>query len=247
MKKENNAIVVTTIIAGTILVIALLAMFVFVPMVSPVSNTATVQGTSTIKVLPDQVSVHFVIRTNGTTSAQANDANKAIYDNLTQALNAIGFNNSQIGTESFNVYPNTYYENGKQKTEGFVANHVVKLEFSANNTDKLSSVIDSGINAGAGVNYVSFQLSTALESEYKAKAIEEASKDAQNKADALAQGFGKTKGRLVSVSVDNYNYIPFVAYSGSGVASAPEVKAATANIAPTEQDVSATVSATYKF
>ena len=75
MKKENHAIAITSIVAGTIILIALLTLFVFVPMFSPATNTMTVEGTSTIKVMPDLVAVFFNIQTNGTTSSAANDAN----------------------------------------------------------------------------------------------------------------------------------------------------------------------------
>src|SRR5271157_4891541 len=74
MKKENHAIIITSILAGTIIILALLALFVFIPMFSS-TNTMTVDGTSTIKVLPDIVAVSFNIQTNGTNSSAANDAN----------------------------------------------------------------------------------------------------------------------------------------------------------------------------
>ncbi len=244
MQRNNNAIIVTSIIAVVILVIALVAISSFS---NPTKDTMTVQGTSTLKVMPDMVSVHFNIQTNGTTSAEANDANSVIYNNLKAALIRDGFSADELGTENFNVYPNTYWDNGKQETNGFVASHMVKLEFSANETDKLSLVVDDGINAGAGVSYINFELSNSAQNTYKAQAIEAASKDAATKADAVAKGFGKSVGSLVSVSVDNYNYVPWVMYSASAGATSQEVKAAAADINPTSQDVTATVSATYKL
>ncbi len=249
MKKENNAIVVTSIIAGVVLVIALVALFTFQGLVSHGDDTLTVQGTSTLKVMPDVVSVHFTIQTNGSTSAEANDANSKIYDALKTALIRDGVESSKIGTENFNVYPNSYYDYQKGKTinNGFVAVHSVKIEFSANETDRLSLIVDDGINAGAGVSYINFELSPVLESQYKAQALEEASQDAKIKADAVAKGFGKNAGKLVSVSVNNYNYMPWVMYSASGVGNNAEAKTAAADISPTTQDITASVSATYRL
>ena len=90
MKKENNAIVITSIISVTLIVIVLLAIFVFVPTFSTTSNTISVQGTSDIKAVPDLVAVYLEIQTNGTTSSQANDANNVIYSNLKSVLLAMG-------------------------------------------------------------------------------------------------------------------------------------------------------------
>jgi len=250
MKKENNAIIVTSIIAGAIIMIALLAMFVFVPMFST-TNAMTVQGTSTIKVLPDMVSVYFNIQTNGTTSAAANDANNVIYNQLKSSLIGLGFNESQIGTDSYSIYPNVIYDSsGKSSNNGYIAIHSVKLEFPSDNTAKLSSVIDAGTNAGAGISTINFELSTALQNQYKAQALQLASQDAKIKADAVAAGFGKSTGKLVSVSVDNYNYYPWPVYEASGSVGVSEnanAKSATMNLAPTTQEVTATVSATYKL
>ena len=58
---KNNAIAVTSIIAGVILIIALLALFVFKPVNSSSGNTVTVQGISDVKVMPDLVTVYFTI------------------------------------------------------------------------------------------------------------------------------------------------------------------------------------------
>jgi uncharacterized protein YggE len=252
MKKENNPIVITSIIAGTIVAITLLVLLVVVPMLSPGTNAMTVQGSSTVKVMPDLVSVFFNIQTNGTTSSAANDANTVIYNKLKTSLIGLGFTDSQIGTESYSIYPNVIYDrDGKPTNNGYVAYHSIKLEFSANDTTKVSSVIDAGADAGAGVSTINFELSTALQSQYKAQALQLASQDAKTKADAVAAGFGKTTGKLVSVSVDSYNYYPWAMYSSvSGTSRDAEnagAKQVAMNLVPTTQDISATVSATYKL
>jgi len=242
--KNNNAIVVTSIIAGVILIISLVA-------ISTLGNSEkdkiTIQGTSTIKVMPDIVSVYFNIRTNRTTSSEASNANTLIYNKLENALINEGFSKKDIGTENFNVRSNIYYENGKQKTNGFVATHTLKIEMPSNETSKLSSVVDDGINAGAEVNYINFELSPELQTKYKVKALEEASKDARTKANAVAKGFGKSVGNLLTAKVNNYNYRPWTLYRAPNVGNTAEVKSAVAKINPTNQDITATVSATYKL
>ena len=53
MKKQNNAIIVTSIIAGVVLIIALVALSIFSNAVPNSKNSVTVQGTSSVKVSPD--------------------------------------------------------------------------------------------------------------------------------------------------------------------------------------------------
>jgi hypothetical protein len=248
MKKENNAVAITSIIAVTVIVIVLLALFVFVPMFST-NNTISVQGISDIKVLPDMVAVYFNVQANGTTSSQADSAANAIYNNLDSALLAIGFNNSQIGTESFSIYPNVIYNNGISTNSGYIASQSVELEFSANETNLLSSVINIGANAGAGISSIDFELSPALQDQYKSQALTLASQDAKTKADAVASGLGKSVGNLVSVSVDNFEYAPFPIYNSGASAGGPMIAAQNAimNIVPTTQDVTASVTAVYRI
>ncbi len=248
MKKENMPIVVTGIVSGTIILLALLSLFIFVPMSTSTQDTVTVQGTSTVKVTPDLVSVYFNIQTNGSTPSVASDANNEIYTNLKDALIALGFNESQIGTQYFSVNPNYEYNNGKRTSNGYTAIHTVTVEMSANNTDLLGKTVDAGIAADAGVSSIDFELSPALQSTYKNQAIKDAAQDARTKVDAVALGFSKSVGKLVNVNVDNYNYVPWVMYSGAGtVAEASTVKSAADSITPSTQDVTATVSATYKL
>ena|SRR3989344_4222265 len=244
MKKENNSIAVASIIAGAVIVVAVLVLISTGGFVSYEKDTITVQGISTVKVLPDLVSVHFNIETRGETSAEAYEKNDEIYNDLLVALLLEGFSESEIGTEYFNVYPDNYY--GNAQSNGYVAVHSVKVAFSANDSRKLASAVDAGIESGAGVSFINFELSQDLQNENKERALELASEDAKIKAEAVARGFGKSVGKLVSVSVDDYGYSPWIMYS-SAESGGLSAKVAAQGIRPTSQDVTALVSATYKL
>jgi hypothetical protein len=252
MKKENSAIVITCIIAGVVLLIAILALTQFGSLLPSSKNSVTVEGISTVKALPDVISVYFTIETKGKTSVEAKDANTLIYDKLVEALVSEGFEESDIKTQSYTVYPNTYWENGKEKTDGYKATHYLKLELSSDETDKLSSTIDAGVDAGAGISYINFELSQEAQNRYKAEALELASEDATIKADSVASGFNKEVGRLVSVQVTNFGYYPWNVYtarSEGGMASGDSAlaKEAAMNINPSEQEITASVTATFKL
>lgn len=247
MKKENNAIVITSIISGVVLLIAVIALFAFQ---SPSSNVITVQGVSTIKATPDLITVYYSIETKGNTSAQAKDANTLVYNKLVDALIAQGFKESDLKTESFNIYPNTYWDGSKERQDGYIASHSLKIELSTEQLDKLTYAIDAGANAGAGISYINFELTQESQNKYKAQALQLAAEDAQIKADSVAKGFNKETGKLVSVKVSDFGYYPWNIYTSraGGVAEdAALAKESTMSIQPSEQEISASVSATFRL
>jgi len=252
MKKENTAIVVTCIIAGVVLLIALLILGRTGSIIPSSGKSITVEGLSTVKALPDVISVYLTIETKGKTSVEAKNASTVIYDNLVIGLLLEGFEESDIKTESMSVYPNTYWENGKEKTNGYKSYHYLKIELSSEEIDKLPSVIDAGVNAGAGISYINFELSQESQNKYKAKALKLASEDATVKANAIASGFNKEAGKLISVQISNYGYSPWNVYtarSESGMADEDSIsaKAAATSIQPSEEEITASVTATFRL
>jgi uncharacterized protein YggE len=253
MKKENSAIVITCIIAAVVLIIAVLVLGRTGSIFPSSGNTVTVQGVSTIKALPDVISVYFTIETKNKTSVEAKDANNAIYDDLVENMIIAGFEESDIKTESFNIYLNTYWEDGKEKTDGYKATRYLKVELSSDQTDLLSDVIDAGVDAGAGISYINFELSQESQNEYKAQALKLASEDATIKADAIASGFGKEAGKLVSVQISDFGYYPWNVYTSSSTGGAYReedavmAKEAAMNINPSEQEISASVTAVFRL
>lgn len=246
MKKENNAIVMTSIIAGTIVLLALLGFYAFG---GSFGNTISGDGVATVKVTPDLVTVYFNVETNGTTSKIASDKNAEIVDDLILNLLSQGFERDQIQTTGFNIYPDTIWDGEKSVNNGYKAVHSLKVQMSSNDTGKIGDVVDAGVEAGAGVSYINFELSTELQNQYKAEALELAAEDARVKAQAVADGLGKRLGRLVSASESSFNYYPWALYESAGAASmdASSIKAATTNIVPGEQEISANVRATFKL
>ena len=245
---KNNAIAVTVIISTVIIVLALIALFVFKPVST--SNIVNVQGVATIKAMPDLITVSFNIETKNKTSAGATEENTKIYEDLVVSLVLLGFERKEIVTESFNVYPDYDWVNGRQIDNGYVASHSVKIELSIDESDQISEVIDAGVNAGAGISSINFELTQESQNKYKAEAMKMAAEDARIKAEAVASGFNKKVGNLVSTSVNDFGYYPWNLYSTSGGGVREDVamaKQVAANIQPGEQDVTASVSAVFKL
>jgi uncharacterized protein YggE len=251
MRNENKSIVITSIICGVILIIALVFLFTSQAKQDLTQNVLTIQGHSTVKVTPDIVSLYFNIETKGNTSAEANSLNSEILKNFTEKMIENGFNEKDIKTENFNIYPNNYWENNKMKEDGFKATRSLKVELNATDFDKISKIIDLGVDSGAMISYINFELSQEIQRKYKEQAIKDASLDAKTKAEATASGFNKKLGNIISVQLNEFNYYPWPIYraldSQDVSAAGSLAKESIANVNPSDQEVSASVSVTYKL
>ena len=248
---KNTAVQITIIISVVVLIIAFSTLYIFNSAVNSGKNSVNVQGLATVKAMPDVISVYFNIETTGNTSEEAKDANSLILDELITELLKQGFERKNIVTENYNIYPNYEWDkDGKQIDKGFKATHSIRVEIDSEDSDKLGSIIDAGANAGAGISYINFELSQKLQNQYKAEAMKLAAEDARIKAEAVAEGFNKEVGDLISTSVNDFGYYPWNVYSTRGMGVAEDyalAKVEATNIQPGEKEVTASVSATFEL
>ena len=236
----EKSVQITLIIVAGFVLLGFLG-FIALQGLNPNQNTVTGEGLANIKAVPDLVGVYFNVQTRGTTSEEATTKNSEIVDDLITELVKQGFERKDIQTLNFNVYPE-YNRNGYSVT------HQIKVGLSTDRADKIGDVIDAGVEAGAGISYINFELSQEKQNEYKAQALKLAAEDAKLKAQAIAEGLGKKVGNLVSTSSSDFNYYPWAVYSSSGRAEdATLAKEATTNIQPSEQEISARVIAIFKL
>lgn len=246
MAKMSKSARKTLMIAIGVVVVLTLGIFLYTRFSS--AGTVTGAGQATVKALPDIVGVYFSVETNAATSSEATADNSEIVADLKAELLSLGFEESEIQTISFNVYPDYTWSGDKMKENGYVATHSIEVQLSSDEMDKIGEVIDAGVNSGAGISYINFELSPEKQNEYKALALEQAAEDAKIKAESIAIGLGKRLGRLVSVSDGSFSYYPRNIYSASESGSdATYAKAVATDIQPSEQEVYASVTATFKL
>lgn len=242
--KTDNSVKITGMILATVLVVALLAFYAFSTTVSGESVVAS--GIASVEVVPDLVSVYFNVETSGASAKEAKDANAVIVDDVVTALIKEGFGREDIVTENFNVYEDWEWNDNKRTPNGYKATHSIKVELSTDGD--VGDVIDAGIDSGAMLGYINFELSRELENEYKAEALKLAAQDARIKAGAIAEGLGAELGDVISTSSSDFDYYPWMAYSGDGVA---EVAVSGAKIATEiqagERTIQGRVSVTYEL
>ena len=250
--KMDNSIKITLIVVSTVILLVLIGILVYFQ-INP-GNTVSSMGIATVKATPDLVSVYFSVETDGETASEAKDANAEIVEELVSKLISMGFDREDVQTSNFNVYPVYDWESGKQKENGFKATHQITVEMPMDDSEKVGDVVDAGVDAGALVSYINFELTQESQNSYKAEALKLASEDARVKAEAVAAGLDKKLGKLVSVSTSDFGYYPWNvyerAYSSTGAGYAEDAvmaKEAATNIQPGKQTVSASVSVAYKI
>jgi len=240
--KMNNKILVAAILLAAILVGGY-----FVYDSGPVVSA---QGSANLKVQPDEVSVNINVETRGSSAQIAQIANKGISEKLLLELEKIGFDKTELKFVNYNVYPDYDWDLGTQKLKGYVVSQQLVVETKT--VDEVPGIVDAAISSGALVSYINFKLSDAKQEEYKKKALEEASKDAREKASAIAEGQGKKLGRLIKVENHDFYYpgpIPYYARGAEefGEVAADKAKEAALNIAPQDLEITASINAQYKL
>jgi len=245
-KEIDNKVIITGLVVFGIVVIFLGVMNFLEH--STGYNTISATGEGTVSVMPDFIVVYFNIQTRGVTAKDANAENSLISGEVLASLELLGISEEEIKTEGFSVYPDYDWGANTQKTKGYVVTNSISVKLDVANKEKVGSILDSGIGAGAGVDYVGYELSEENRDIYEAEAIMLAARDAKVKAEALVGGIDKKLGNIVSLSTNEGFYRgPWIAYSsenGDSVSTARGAEIATA-INPSEQEVSARVNVVY--
>jgi uncharacterized protein YggE len=125
---------------------------------------------------------------------------------------------------------------------------MLKVEISAEESNKLGNIVDSATESNALISSINFELSKEKENEYKSIALKDAAEDARIKAEAIVSGLGKRLGRLVSTSDNNFYYTPYRVYEASDSSkSLNEVITQPQSIQPSKQTIYASVTAVFKL
>jgi len=204
----------------------------------PGQNLLSVSGSASAFVVPDTASISLGVLTQAPTAKEASEKNAALMNAVIGALKNLGLGDKEIRTSFLSVQPvYTYSRDGGAPTiTGYSASNNVVVTTQA--IDKSSYVVDKSIAAGANqVSSISFEVSDEKQKQIRNELIAEAVKDADGKANILAESL---KVKIVGVSTssisEGFQPVPFAA----GLAE----KAATP-IQPGESKVTLSVQVTY--
>jgi len=246
----KESIKITYIIASTLILLAIMGTYVIFN-IYPISSEKilTANGRAEIKTIPDKISLYFSVEGEGENAKIAKDINSEITNQLIDGLIKEGLDREEIQTLSYNIYEDFDWTPTGRKSKGYKAVQTILIKLSKDDMDRISNAIDVGVDSGAILNYINFELSQEIENNYRAEAIKLATEDAKMQAQAMAKGSGNKLGKLVSISNQDSYYQPFRIYESSISDSSEgiEIAKSALSIQPSEQTISAQVSAVYKI
>jgi uncharacterized protein YggE len=195
-----------------------------------------VTGTGTVRLSPDYATVRFSVVTRESQAARAGEANARLMSAVRAALKArLSVPDDSLPTVWYAVSPD--YDRGRQV--GYQAQSV--LQARVWDLARVGPVIDAALEAGAtGVQDVEFGSSRREEAHLQALA--QAVRSARRQAEAMAVAAGGALGALLSVTT----FAAAPAAPMSMMRAAAVTEAATP-IAPPALEVTATVSARWRF
>ena len=210
------------------------------------NTTIAVSGTGLIEGAPNKVTVNLGVETQSEKVTDALAQNSARMDAVIAALEAAGVPKDDLETSYFRIFPVTDYERPGEGILGYRVTNEITVELR--NLDKVGSVIDTAIYAGANtVNQVVFGLTEERERELRQQALTEACTGARAKADAIASGLDL---KIVGVATVTETGVYTYPYRAGGYdeyakyATAPMV--APTPIEPQDVTVSASIQVEYR-
>jgi uncharacterized protein len=196
-------------------------------------RSIAISGEGKVTAIPDIASVTLGMENINMNIQAAQKKNSDTINALIAQLKALGIDEKDIQTVSYNIYPQYDYTNSTQTLKGYTVSQSVTVKIRQ--TDKVSSVLkiagDLKLNQVGGLTFDIDQPEV-----YQQQAREKALQNAKNKAEALAKIMGVKLGKVISFSESGSNITPYPMLSAKsdlgigGGGTAPSV-------APGSQDV----------
>lgn len=151
--------------------------------------TVDVTGEGIVRVVPDEVTIMLRIENTGKIAQELKTQNDQIVNDVLKFLKSMGIADKDVKTEYITLSKNYEYDS---KTYSYAANQSisVKLRDLKKYEALMNGLLDTGINRIDGITFSSSN-KTALESEARKKAVENAKMKATEYATALNQTIGK--------------------------------------------------------
>ena len=206
-------------------------------------NTINVAGNAEIAVEPDEAEVWAGISIVKDTAEEAqNEANKVI-NAIIDGLRYKWISEDNIETERLNLREERKWTRDEgSKVIGWRASQILKVKTT--DLTKVGEIVDVCVTNGANqINNIQFSLSEEKQQEYKKKAIAEATQNAKEKAEIIADSLGVKLGKIKTVSEANYYARPYM-YAMEKVAGGEAVEEA-AVVMPKDVAVTANINLVY--
>jgi uncharacterized protein YggE len=207
----------------------------------PATRTLNVNGLGSTNLTPDIAYIYIGVHSEGATASEVVDANKVQTNAVLDALKKAGVDEKDLRTTNFSIWPSQQYS-----PEGTVTGTVYMVDntvyVTVRDLDGLGDLLDDTIAAGANsINSIQFDVAdkTAAVKEARAKAVEDAKKQAQELADAA----GVKLGEIQNISF--YDNSPYPVFEGKGGGGGGVAAQSAVAIQPGQLTISVSVSIAY--
>lgn len=208
----------------------------------PPVRSLSVSGNGEANLAPDIAYIYIGVHTEKLTAAEAVAENTTQTEALIAAILDFGIDEQDVRTMNFSIWPVERYDPQTGQPTGektYAVDNTVYV--TVRELDTLGDLIDTAVQAGANtVNSVQFDVADKDAALQSARA--DAIKDAQAKAQELAEASGVTLGELQTINfIDTPMYPIFDGRGGGGAAA----EAAAVPIQPGQLTFTVTVNLTY--
>ena len=172
-------------------------------------NTINVDGNAEITVEPDQAEVWAGISIVKDNAEEAQSEANKVMNAVIDGLRYKGIDEKDIETERLSIYEErTYTRDEGSKVVGWRASQTIKVK--TEDMSKVGTIVDIAVKNGANqINNINFGLTEETEQKYKKQALAEASKNAKEKAETIAESLNVRLGKIKTVSESSFNYRPY--------------------------------------
>jgi uncharacterized protein YggE len=217
-------------------------------------NTISVSGTGEIYTKPDLAITTFSVKTEAKTVAEAMVENTEKMNDIIASMKEQGIEEKDLKTTSFNIYPRYEYERdessliypppSKRVLVGYeiYQSLQVKIRDMAKIGDIIQAATDAGANETGGL-----QFTIDKEDEFEKQAREEAIKEAQDKARALASQLGVRLVRITNFQEGGVLPRYYELDKATGMGGGESVEVPAPQIETGENLIQITVTITYEI
>jgi uncharacterized protein YggE len=170
-------------------------------------RTISVSGTGEIQTQPDLAIIDLGVTTEAESAQTALDENNTKTQALIDALDGAGIPEENIQTQTFQLSPNTSYDNesDSQTLMGYSVSNIIQVTTS--DLDALGELLDLAVDAGVNtIQNIRYDVSDPQSIAVQAR--QAAVEDARSKAEQLASLTGATLGPVMNIEENSASPVP---------------------------------------
>ena len=261
LKNKNNIIKIIVMMSAVLLILVPLTGCIggLTPGITPTNesvgvsqvlqNTISVSGTGDIKTIPDQVLADIGVVTEKPTTQDAVNINSTISNQVIAAIQKINAANMTIETVNYNLSPLYDYSNqdNQNKPPKIYAYQVTStIRVKTTDIEKIGEIIAAATQAGAtNISSVGFDLMESTRKKATNDALAMATKDATDKANAIAQSMGLKIDKVSYITESGVSLPGPIIFMQAEAAKSADITPPT--VLPTEIEVMANITVVFVF